>query len=85
MALGKPAVCYIKPSLVPRYPQDCPIVNANQDNLAEVLGSLLDDGQRRHDIGRRSRAYVEKYHDAHSIARELVGIYEQLLRKTRGR
>lgn len=83
MAFGKPTVCYIKPSLVPKYPDDLPIVNANKENLAEVIKNLLEDGQRRHEIGRRSRAYVEKYHDAHKIARELVAIYEELLGKVR--
>lgn len=86
MAFGKPVLCYIKPSLVGTYPTDMPIVNANQDNLAQVLEPLLRDGTLRHDIGRRSRAYVEKYHDAHKLARELVGIYEELIEKqARGR
>lgn len=82
MAFGKPTVCYIKPSLVPKY-LDLPIINANQENLTEVIKGLLEDGERRCEIGHRSRAYVEKYHDAHKIARELVGIYEELLEKVR--
>lgn len=81
MALGKPVVCYIKPSLIPQLPSDCPIVNANQDNLVEVLGSLLEDGRRQHELGREGRAYVEKYHDAHQIARQLVTIYQELIEK----
>lgn len=84
MAFGKPVLCYIKPSLIVKYPSDFPIVNANQDNLAQVLGSLLEDGQRRHEIGRQSRAYVEKYHDAHQTARQLVNIYQELIEKQRG-
>ncbi|MHC4643140.1 MAG: glycosyltransferase [Planctomycetota bacterium] len=80
MAFGKPTVCYIKPSLASKYPDDLPIVNANQENLTEVIESLLVDGQRRYEIGRRSRAYVEKYHDAHKIARDLVVVYEELLK-----
>lgn len=83
MAFGKPVVCYIKPSLVSMYPDDLPIVNANQENLADVIKNLLEDSQRRHEIGRCSRAYVEKYHDAHKIAQELVAIYEELLEKVR--
>lgn len=83
MALGKPTLCYIKPSLVETYPLDFPIVNANQDNLAEVLGTLLENGALRHQIGRQSRAYVEKYHDAHKIARDLVKIYEEVIEKNR--
>ncbi len=78
-ALGKPALGYIKPSLVDRYPSELPIVNVNHDNLAEVLSGLIQDGQKRHQIGRQSRQYVEKYHDAHKVARDLVKVYEQLI------
>ena len=81
MAMGKPVVCYI-PSIIKDLPPDFPIVNANQDNLAEVLVTLLDNGALRHQIGRQSRAYVEKYHDAHKNARDLVKIYEELIRRT---
>jgi len=79
MAMGKPVLCYIKPSLVDKFPSDLPIVNANQENLAEVLEALLEDGQRRNRIGRLSRAYVEEYHDAHQLVRGLKTIYQKLL------
>ncbi len=85
MALGKPTICYIKPSILAKYPSDFPIVNANQDNLVEVLGNLLKDSRRRHQIGRLSRAYVEKYHDAHELAVDLVNIYEYLIKKNRNK
>jgi glycosyltransferase involved in cell wall biosynthesis len=85
MALGKPVVCYIKPSLIERLPSDFPIVNANQDNLVRVLGGLLEDGHQRHQIGKLSRIYVEKHHDAHKIARNLVKIYEEITKKKRSK
>ncbi len=84
MALGKPTLCYIKPSMAAQYPADLPIVNATQERLTDVIAGLLADGVRRREIGLRSRAYVEKYHDAIKIAGELKGIYEDLLRR-RGR
>ncbi len=81
MALGKPTVCYIKPAVVAQLPSELPVVNANQDNLTEVLRELLTDGEKRHSIGRRSRDYVLNYHDASKSAENLVGIYEELLQK----
>jgi len=81
MASGKPTVCYIKPSILKEYPEDFPVVVASQDNLAEVVEALLKDGWRRHEIGRRSRAYVEQYHDGRKVVRDLVCIYEELLGK----
>jgi len=84
MALGKPAVCYLTPSVAAALPTDAPYINANQENLAQVLGELLADGERRHEIGRRSRAYVEQHHDATVIARQLLAIYHELLAKKQG-
>ena len=42
MAYGKPAVCYIKPSLASKYPPGCPIVRASQDDLARVLADTSE-------------------------------------------
>jgi len=81
MAFGKPVVCYIKPAIAEKYPKDCPIINANQDNLSEVLESLLNKGKLRYDIGRESRSYVEKYHDTTVLAYKLVEIYKEIMVK----
>ena len=83
MALGKPSINYIKPSIENQLPKELPIVNANVDTLSEVLERLLADGQRRYEIGFSGRKYVEKYHDAHQIARQLVDIYKELLSKNK--
>ncbi len=78
MALGKPVVCYIKPSLVDRYPADLPIVSATKETLPAVLGELLADGPRRAELGRQGRAYVERHHDARRLAGELATLYASL-------
>jgi glycosyltransferase involved in cell wall biosynthesis len=85
MALGKPAVCFLKPAVVANLPPDAPFVNANPDNLAEVVSSLLADGGRRNEIGRCGRAFVERHHDAHAVARQMAGIYEELMGERRQR
>ena len=83
MAYGKPVVCYIDPSAAGRYPHDFPVVNANEDNLADVLAELLSNGHRRHELGLQGRRYVEKYHNAHEIARQLAVIYRSLIERER--
>jgi len=83
MALGKPTINYIKPAIKCLLPEDLPIVSATIETLPEVLDNLLTDGHKRREIGIKSRAYVEKYHDAHKIAVQLVGIYEELLARTK--
>ena len=79
MALGKPTVCYIKPSLIDRYPPGFPIVNASVETLEDTLADLLSNSGLRYEIGQKSRVYVETYHDAHKIAHELIDIYRKLL------
>jgi glycosyltransferase involved in cell wall biosynthesis len=78
MALGKPVVCYIKDTMVTRYPPEMPIVNASKTTLLEVLAGLLADGERRRTLGEQGRQYVEQYHDAVRLAQELAEIYRQL-------
>ena len=80
MALGKPVVCYIKPSVQSQLPADCPIVNANPDTIRDVLAELISNADQRAELGRRSRLYVEKYHDPPRIAEELEAIYRQAQR-----
>jgi glycosyltransferase involved in cell wall biosynthesis len=78
-AAGKPVVCYIKPSMVKLYPSDLPVVNGTIDNLTETLEGLILDSVARHCLGRRGRAYAERYHDSLAVARQLKDIYSALL------
>lgn len=80
MAFGKPVVSYIKSSMINKYPPDLPIVNANQDNLTEILEILLKDGKLRNKIGQLSRKYVERYHDAFKLSKKLVDIYKKVMK-----
>jgi glycosyltransferase involved in cell wall biosynthesis len=58
---------------------DCPIINTNPDNLKEQLIKLIENPQLRHDIGKQSRAFAEKYFDVEIIAPQLVNIYKEVL------
>lgn len=80
MAFGKPVMCHLLPQVFEAgLPQECPVVNTNPDNLKEQLIKLITNPQLRHDTGRQSRAYVEKYHDAEKIAKQLLNIYSEAL------
>ncbi len=76
MALGKPVICYILDELLDTYPDGFPVVNANPDTVTEVLEALVLSPQKRHEIGRQGRRYVEKVHDIKEVAKRLVRIYE---------
>ncbi|MEP6927688.1 MAG: glycosyltransferase [Ginsengibacter sp.] len=82
MAFGKPVMCYIMPELFDAgLPKEFPVVNTNPDNLKEQLIKLITSPQLRHDIGKQSRLYAEKYFDASTIALQLVEIYKEALEK----
>ena len=88
MALGKPVICYIREGdlkFIPRQMrEEMPIINATPTTIYDVLKEWLT--KRRHElseIGLRSRAYVEKWHDPLKIAARLKSEYETILASKR--
>lgn len=80
-AMGKPVVCYMKESVLSCFPGVSPIINANPDSISDKLYELLSDGNLRNKKGRESRAYAEKYHDIDVVIKDLIAIYEKVLRQ----
>jgi hypothetical protein len=80
MALGKSVVCFLRPDdfqfLPPALVSDLPIVSATAETLADRLAHLLalPDAERS-ELGRRGRAYVERWHDPVKIAEHLKERY----------
>lgn len=79
MAFGKPVICYIKSSLIKAYPSDLPILNATKETLVDKLEELIRNETLRNQVGKASREYVEKYHDATRITPLLTEIYTHLI------
>ena len=78
MAAGKVTVTYIRPDLVPKFPAEIPLVNANPDTFYSKLKELICEPALRADLSCRSRQYVEKYHDADVVVGELIHIYKDI-------
>ncbi len=78
MAFGKPVVCFLIESVRKEHYPDCPIVNANIDNLSETIASLLDDPILREKLGKQGRKFVERHFDSESVNKELLEIYYSL-------
>jgi len=81
MALGKPVICYIRDSdlhFIPRQMQEeLPIINATPSSIYSVLKEWLTVRKSElPEIGKRSRAYVERWHDPVKIATRLKSEYE---------
>ncbi|MFM2062306.1 MAG: hypothetical protein RLZZ507_1976 [Cyanobacteriota bacterium] len=90
MALGKPAICYIRQDDLKFIPQEMqrelPIINATPATIYEVLKQWLTI--RKHElpeIGKRSRAYVEKWHDPLKIGNQMKREYDLILQSKKSR
>jgi glycosyltransferase involved in cell wall biosynthesis len=84
MALGKPVVCYLREEDLRFIPaqmrRDMPIIQSTPATLYAVLKEWLTTRRERlQEVGQRSRAYVEQWHDPRKIAAHLKGEYEAIL------
>ncbi len=74
MAMYKPIICYIREDIWKNLKHTCPVYNANPDNIYGVLKSILKAPEQLVEAGIKSRRYVEKYHDAAIVAKNLLNI-----------
>ena len=86
MMLGKPVVCYLRPEFmdqmrmeVPDYVDELPVVSATPETVHDVLVDLIENPEKRREIGRRSREFAVKWHSAEAGAQRLDTIYRNLL------
>jgi len=88
MALGRPVVCYLRQEDLHFIPEqmraDIPVIDANPDTLLAVLEDILARREELPELGERSRAYVETWHDPLTIARGVKDTYERILEKKTG-
>lgn len=79
-ALGKPVVCYLRPSwkefffqTFPEY-TELPIIEANTDNIYDVLKALVTDEAYRRKKGEESRRFAEAHFDPVKNTRDFIKI-----------
>ena len=77
MAMGKPIICYLNKDAQRLLPKDNPIVNANPKTITDKLRMLVKSAELRDKIGKKSRKYVEKEHDALKLAQKYIHLYQQ--------
>ena len=84
MALGKPVICYLREEdlrfIPPPMRGDLPIIRADPATIYQVLKEWLT-GRRGElsEVGRKSRAYVERWHNPLKIAARMKGEYEAIM------
>lgn len=82
MSFGKPVMCYIMPEVFEGgLSPECPVINTTPDTIKMNLAKLITDAQLRHDIGKKSRAFAEKFHDIRKVAADLVLAYRTEMNK----
>lgn len=84
MALGKPVLVYIREDDLHFIPQqmkaDLPFLNITSDTLEPVLRKLLEMPRGELvALGKKSRAFVEHWHDPIRIAQMIKADYEQFI------
>jgi hypothetical protein len=78
MSLGKPVVGFVREDLLPLFPEEPPIVNANPDTICDVLRELIAEPRLRREKGLEGRRYVEKHHDLDTVSGQLLDIYKEI-------
>jgi len=82
MALGKPVLSYLREEAVQETERalgvQMPVIQVTKVTLRDRLGELVASPDERRRIGKLSRAYVERIHDADRGADRLIAIYRSL-------
>ena len=74
MAMGKPVLCYLRDDLKDLYvtaglvgPDEIPIVECRPDTVKATIERLYRNREGLEEIGRRSRAFVERHHSLDAV------------------
>jgi hypothetical protein len=54
------------------------VVRTSRETLTEDLAALLGDTARRRALGEAGRAWVEREHEAHVVARQVLALYHEI-------
>tara|TARA_Y100001958_G_C21232517_1_gene558426 strand:+ start:464 stop:1603 length:1140 start_codon:yes stop_codon:yes gene_type:complete len=88
MALGKPVIVYIRKEDLDFIPtemrEELPFIEANPENIYEVIKNTIHlDKEVIKGIGKKSRLFVEKWHDPKKIASEIILDYKKSFEKSK--
>ena len=79
MAMGKPVACYIREQdmkfVPPAMRDEMPILQIDPGRLVDDLAAILERRAEWQNVGKRSRRYVERWHNPDRIAEAMLGAY----------
>ncbi len=70
LAMGIPTSSCLAPGFSEKYPQH-PFVVIDEYNIKDQLLALISDGKLRRDLSKKGRIWVQKYHDAENVVKEI--------------
>jgi glycosyltransferase involved in cell wall biosynthesis len=76
MGHGVPVLSRVDPRAFASFHDGLPVVPVTPDSLERELEVLLDDPERRRELGERGRAYVAATHGAERVAAAMLRVYE---------
>ncbi len=76
MFMYKPVVCYLRPDFWEIVKDDCPVYNANSENIYEVLDNILSNPSQLYDVSKKCRTFVEKFHTDTIVAQNIYNYFE---------
>jgi hypothetical protein len=79
LELGKIVLCYLNAERVKLYGEDCPVVNVNKNTLTIELEDLINNSDRRIDLGQRGKEYYAKMHHPISVASKMKQAYTSII------
>ena len=78
MYYGKPVICNVCDD-VRNMLDNCPVYNANVENIEEKIFELVTNKDLRVELGLKGREYVSKYHNKNIVCDQMCEIYHQLM------
>jgi glycosyltransferase involved in cell wall biosynthesis len=86
LMLGKPVICYLRPEWlesmrqeIPEYVAELPVISATPATVYDVLKDLIENPEKRREIGHRGREFALKWHSSEAGALAFDRIYGDLL------
>jgi hypothetical protein len=86
LMLGKPVICFLRPEWlesmkleIPEYVDELPIISATPDTVYEILKRLINERDKRIEIGRKSREFAIKWHGSEVAAQYFKRLYSAAL------
>lgn len=85
MSIGLPVICYINEVFIPDSRDDFPIINANPQNIENVLLAIYQDRNIANTKKALNANYLKKHHSEEAIAEKLKSVYDKIIINTKGR